>query len=546
MRRSYCWLIGLAIFGHFFGQMNPLVERLSFYFGQPQSIDEICDNAIDDDGDGLIDLNDPDCDCPIFGPKSLIPNPSFEEKSCCPQAVSELSCAKTWIQASEPTTDYLHTCGWMGWPNLPPPLPFPDGQGCVGFRNGRFRGGITNANWKEYAGACLLSPMKANTSYRLRFKMGFVNETNSPPTTIVLFGTTDCVNLPFGKGNPEFGCPTNGPGWVQLGNAYVSGNRSWINIDLNFTPKDDIYAIVLGPSCALESSSVDVDIYYFLDDLILDELKRFDFTISTLGNPCGSDYSLQVPAIAQTNYQWYKDGIALPGEKLNKLLLKTGPGDYRVRLTGTNECRLLQPYNFQKPVARKDLKKRLCLGESLAFNRKKINQTGVYFDTLKTIHGCDSIINLELSIATDLIDSVKAGILPGESFSVAGKNFQQAGNFQIPLTSRDGCDSLVFLELSFLSIYIPSAFSPNQDNVNDVFTVFGGQDIKKILALKVYDRWGGLVYTAKDLSPNDLSTGWNGQRDDQPLPEGIYTYWAILLLDDELQHQIKGSVQLLR
>ena len=42
---------------------------------------EICDNGIDDDGDGLIDLNDPDCECNGFGTPqtipSLIPNPSF-------------------------------------------------------------------------------------------------------------------------------------------------------------------------------------------------------------------------------------------------------------------------------------------------------------------------------------------------------------------------------------------------------------------------------------------------------------------------------------
>ncbi|MFT5166836.1 MAG: hypothetical protein ACI8P3_002068 [Saprospiraceae bacterium] len=91
--------------------------------------DEICDNAIDDDNDGLIDLNDPDCEYEIIEPVSLIPNPSFEDMNCCPSNRSQLNCTDSWIQASEPTTDYLHTCGWMGWDDFPPPLPFPDGQG---------------------------------------------------------------------------------------------------------------------------------------------------------------------------------------------------------------------------------------------------------------------------------------------------------------------------------------------------------------------------------------------------------------------------------
>ena len=98
---------------------------------------EICDNGIDDDRDGLIDLNDDECECAQTDLVSLIPNPSFEEMSCCPQQRNALSCANTWIQASEPTTDYIHTCGWMGWPDLEAPQPFPDGDGIVGFRDGR-------------------------------------------------------------------------------------------------------------------------------------------------------------------------------------------------------------------------------------------------------------------------------------------------------------------------------------------------------------------------------------------------------------------------
>jgi len=75
---------------------------------------EICDNGIDDDFDNLIDLNDDDCICEVIEPISVIPNPSFEEMNCCPDNRSQLNCASLWIQASEPTTDFIHTCDWMG------------------------------------------------------------------------------------------------------------------------------------------------------------------------------------------------------------------------------------------------------------------------------------------------------------------------------------------------------------------------------------------------------------------------------------------------
>ena len=89
---------------------------------------EICDNAIDDDGDGFIDLNDDECVCDAALPSSLIPNPSFEDRTCCPTMNARLDCAVGWIQASNPTTDYVHTCGhYLGNTSIPAvaPQPFP-------------------------------------------------------------------------------------------------------------------------------------------------------------------------------------------------------------------------------------------------------------------------------------------------------------------------------------------------------------------------------------------------------------------------------------
>lgn len=173
---------------------------------------EICDNGIDDDNDLLIDLNDPDCECEIIESISLIPNPSFEDMDCCPVDRSELDCASLWIQASEPTTDYIHTCDYLGWDQFPPPQPFPDGNGIMGFRDGRVRNNTDpEPYWKEYAGACLINPLMTDSVYRFQFDVGFVDPDKSPPIDISFFGTSDCDNLPFGIGDEAFGCPTKDP-----------------------------------------------------------------------------------------------------------------------------------------------------------------------------------------------------------------------------------------------------------------------------------------------------------------------------------------------
>ena len=255
------WLWQTALFFAGLGMLVPsmLPELME------QQLEEICDNGLDDDQDGLVDLNDPDCECPVVEPVSLIPNPSFEDKTCCPNDRSQLECAETWIQASEPTTDYLHTCGWMGWDGLPVPMPFPDGQAVVGFRDGRARMGEPDPEWKEYVGACLLAPMRVGVSYRFEFWVGFTNGVNSPSINIHLFGTGDCMNLPFGVGDSDFGCPTNGPGWTKMGSRSVSGTNRWVKTSIDVTPTQDIYAITIGPGCP--NRPREDSLYYFLDNL---------------------------------------------------------------------------------------------------------------------------------------------------------------------------------------------------------------------------------------------------------------------------------------
>jgi len=103
---------------------------------------EICDNGVDDDMDGLIDIQDDDCVCPEWKPISLTPNPSFELQDCCPVEPSSVNCASGWVQASKATPDYFHNCNYSGSDIFDLPHPIPDGEGFVGFIDGVFTNGV--------------------------------------------------------------------------------------------------------------------------------------------------------------------------------------------------------------------------------------------------------------------------------------------------------------------------------------------------------------------------------------------------------------------
>jgi gliding motility-associated-like protein len=520
----------------------------AFFAGVPLPMGvEICENAFDDDGDGLIDLNDPDCHCPLAVPESLIPNPSFEDQLCCPSGRSQLDCAVAWIQASTPTTDYLHTCGWLGWDDLPVPLPLPDGSGCVGFRNGRpgnVNGDPPNPNWKEYAGACLTHPLKKGVEYRFEFNIGFTHSINSPPLRIVFYGTNDCANLPFGNGDETFGCPTNGPGWFELGSLYANGANSWDQGTITVTPTGDIHAIAIGPDCVEVPSTV--SLYYFFDNLVLATKQEFEYNISMIGHPCSPDMAFRVPYSDTLFYQWYWNGVAIVGETSPNLPGLKKNGHYEVRLVGPNSCRVTRSFHFAKPVEQSNKKQVICQGQSYRFNNKDLSNAGIYYDTLSTVDGCDSIIRLDLYVASDVRDTVVVKIFENEYFKVGNSSFRKPGKYDVRLVSFFGCDSLVHLSLDWYKVFIPNAFSPNGDGFNDHFTILAGDDVQEVINLRVFDRWGGMVYASNGLTPNDFPAGWDGTHQGKPVQPGAYTYKTDILFDDGKARELMGTVNVLR
>ncbi len=504
---------------------------------------ELCDNALDDDNDGMIDLNDPDCACELLAPVSLIPNPSFEEMTCCPQNRSELHCAETWIQASEPTTDYLHTCGWFGWDGLPVPLPLPDGNAVVGFRNGRF-GNIVQPNWKEYAGACLLSSLKKGVEYRFEFYIGFTHLENSPPTNVVFYGSTDCDHLPFGVNDEEFGCPTNGPGWEVLGSVSVAGQNTWNKEQIVITPEKDYAAMAIGPDC------VELDrtqhTYYFFDNLVLADSESFQFEIEAIHHPCAEGFSLELPEDDSIKYQWYHEGIALVGETFPRLTNIPGPGKYQAKIDNGIECKVTSAYNHVIPEISNIIQKRICVGESISFAGQSLNSPGIYQGNFKTRDNCDSVVTINLDIVSHNVDSVRLKLFAGETLKLGKYRIKEEGSKDLVFESSLGCDSLVHATISFYQVYFPNIFSPNGDGVNDYFCIGVTPDILEISSMKIFDRWGNMVWSNKGIGFDDCSMSWNGQQDGQDLPTGVYTYISILLMDDHRERTKWGSITLVR
>jgi gliding motility-associated-like protein len=115
-------------------------------------------------------------------------------------------------------------------------------------------------------------------------------------------------------------------------------------------------------------------------------------------------------------------------------------------------------------------------------------------------------------------------------------------------TKGDYSESNLLCIVSHPQLWVPSAFSPNDDGHNDVFKPIGillfnntGDPIKDY-SLDIYNRWGELIFQSFD-----MNTGWDGTFMGENCAQGDYLYKLNALgLDGVSSFNLEGMVTLLR
>lgn len=132
--------------------------------------------------------------------------------------------------------------------------------------------------------------------------------------------------------------------------------------------------------------------------------------------------------------------------------------------------------------------------------------------------------------------------------SVISNPFQSI-TYEIVASDINGCITKNTVEIEVdqtLDVFIPNAFSPNDDGFNDFFTIFSGASISKINYLKIFDRWGELVYEEENFLPNTLSKGWDGRFKNKKMLDGVYVYVVEVERIDGSTHSLSGELSLIR
>jgi len=208
---------------------------------------------------------------------------------------------------------------------------------------------------------------------------------------------------------------------------------------------------------------------------------------------------------ADTKIEWINTAgdVISTSSKVENLL----PGIYEIAVTNGEGCEAFETVEIEE----------------------KIEMTVMVEEHLRVELGA----SVELESIVNIDDNVTYEWYPAEGLSCTDcpnpvANPTNTTDYTVIITTAQGCtasDEMTVQVIPTEDIYIPNAFSPNGDGVNDAFTAYGGDTVARIKTLKVFNRWGAQVFGNEDFSVNIEAEGWNGIYKGEMMDAGVYVYY---------------------
>ena len=125
----------------------------------------------------------------------------------------------------------------------------------------------------------------------------------------------------------------------------------------------------------------------------------------------------------------------------------------------------------------------------------------------------------------------------------------EANMYSVMVTDTvTGCtatDEILIMVSKRRNVFIPNVFTPNFDGDNDIFKIYSGHSVARINTFKVFNRWGGVVFQADNILP-DQDIGWDGTIKGKDAPSGVYVYLVDIVFVDGFQRMYRGDVTVVK
>ncbi|TVR85334.1 MAG: gliding motility-associated C-terminal domain-containing protein [Saprospirales bacterium] len=233
------------------------------------------------------------------------------------------------------------------------------------------------------------------------------------------------------------------------------------------------------------------------------------------------------------------------------------------------------------PITRDTIIEEICEGDYFEFYGEMYSETGNYLEVLEAEVGCDHEVLLKLEVyenniivdigedkTINLGDEVQLNAWINqideyiEDYYWSPPDWLSCTDCKRPVSEpletitywfdavgTNGCrvrDSITIKVEEKINVFIPNAFSPNKDGINEVIFIYADKDVREIEEFKIFDRWGNKVFESYNFPPNDPYYGWDGYFKGRPMNPAVFTYYAIVELVNGRKVTLKGDITLAR
>jgi gliding motility-associated-like protein len=161
-------------------------------------------------------------------------------------------------------------------------------------------------------------------------------------------------------------------------------------------------------------------------------------------------------------------------------------------------------------------------------------------------------IDVETNLSPEAIQSIRWW--PSEGLSCTDclepvMNPLENTSYFLEIYDTLGCsimDSVLVSRENDIGIYIPNVFSPNEDGINDMFFIKAGKSVEVVVLLRIYDRWGNIIYENTNFPPNDPAFGWDGHTNSLYVNPGVYVYMTELRYTDGESILLVGDITVIK
>ena len=386
--------------------------------------------------------------------------------------------------------------------------------------------------------------------------------------------------------------------------SIVGGTEEFSYTWSNGSENEDLIGLTAGEytyTVTDANACIDTDTIVLTQPNALDIFISEEEIVTCFGGSDGALFIEGSGGVESYNFTW-EDGT------IGNFLSNASAGLYSVSLTDSNECLYVETVELHENQAinwQSDIQQISCFGADDGFiGIREINGgVGPYYSNLSsstididggsfpnllqdeyTLYISDSLA-CEFYDTINIIEPTEIWVEIGEkdqqillgdvvdlstdynadnpSFSWTPSSWLDCSNcsnpvtqpwetvlYVVKMTDDKGCEARDSIEIEVeiqRSVFIPTAFTPNGDGNNDVFTIRSGdQSIKTIKLFGVYDRWGELMFETEDFLPNDTAYAWDGKFKGREADAGVYTWYAEVEFVDNLVEVYQGDITLIK